>query len=172
MTKPPLTQNRILLALAIAIVADAIQFPITGLTATGFFAIPGEAADILVDCVVMAATIALLGFHWALLPSLFIEFIPGLDLMPTWTACVAFVIWRRKHESRTFPVVDVQEIPTDREPPRLTTVETSPPLLPEVATASAPTVEIRLTRLQDLHAKGLITQAELEAKRQEILSGL
>lgn len=120
----------------------------------------------------MAATIALLGFHWALLPSLFIEFIPGLDLMPTWTACVAFVIWRRKQESRTLPVVDVQEIPPDRKPSRLTTVEIPPPLLPEVATASAATVETRLARLQDLHAKGLITQAELDAKRQEILSGL
>jgi hypothetical protein len=32
-----------------------------------------------------------LGWHWAFLPTLAAELIPGLDLFPTWTAAVFFV---------------------------------------------------------------------------------
>ena len=35
-----------------------------------------------------AALIKLLGFHWALLPTLAAEAVPALDLAPTWTAAV------------------------------------------------------------------------------------
>jgi len=114
MDKPPLTRNRIILAFAIAVIADIIQFPITAGEATGFFSIPSELADFLVDCVVMVATTKLLGFHWVLLPTLFVEVIPGLDLLPTWTACVAYVLWRRKKEQTQpqplSPVIDVREV--------------------------------------------------------------
>ena len=76
--------------------------------------IPGELADFLLDCVVMVATTMLLGFHWMLLPTLFVEVIPGLDLLPTWTACVAYVVWRRKKEQirqqPQNPVIDVREV--------------------------------------------------------------
>ena len=82
--------------------------------ATGVFTIPGELADFLVDGVVMVATTMLLGFHWVLLPTLFVEVIPGLDLLPTWTACVAYVLWRRKKEQTQpqplSPVIDVREV--------------------------------------------------------------
>ncbi len=109
-----LTRNRIILAFAIAVIADIIQFPITAGEATGFFSIPGELADFLVDCVVMVATAMLLGFHWMLLPTLFVEVIPGLDLLPTWTACVAYVVWRRKKEQTQRqplrPAIDVREV--------------------------------------------------------------
>jgi hypothetical protein len=37
---------------------------------------------------VAAALIKLLGFHWALLPTLAAEAVPALDLAPTWTAAV------------------------------------------------------------------------------------
>ncbi len=33
----------------------------------------------------------LLGWHWALLPSLVAEMVPGLNLVPTWTAAVLFI---------------------------------------------------------------------------------
>ena len=100
MRKPKLTRTRIILAFAAAVVADLIQLPITAVEGTGAFLIPGEIADLVVDCFAMAATTALLGFHWALLPSLILEVIPELDLLPTWTGCVAFVIWQRKKEER------------------------------------------------------------------------
>ena len=114
MDKPKLTQSRVILAFAIAVIADVMQFPITAVTATGLLFIPGEFADLFVDCAVMVATTMLLGFHWVLLPSLFVEVIPGLDLLPTWTACVAYVVWRRKKDQAQPPplgsVVDIQEV--------------------------------------------------------------
>ena len=33
----------------------------------------------------------LLGWHWALLPSLVAEMVPGLNLVPTWTAAVLYL---------------------------------------------------------------------------------
>lgn len=96
MSKPKLTRTRIVLAFAVSVIADALQFPINAVSATGIFAIPGEVADLMLDVVVMIITSALLGFHWSFLPSFILEAVPGLDLIPTWTGCVAFVVWRRK----------------------------------------------------------------------------
>jgi hypothetical protein len=108
MEKPKLSQQRILAAFAIAIMADAIQIPMTAATATGIFAAPGELTDFMMDCVVMVATSALLGFHWLLLPTMFIEVIPGLDMLPTWTACVALVVReRRKEQPGKATVIDI-----------------------------------------------------------------
>jgi hypothetical protein len=129
MDKPRLTQDRIILAFAVAIIADIIQFPITAVEATGIFSIPGELADFVLDCVVTVATCLLLGFHWALLPSLFVELVPGLDLLPTWTACVAFVVWQRKKEQAApRPVVDVQAVEVVSAPPAARHTEPPPPL--------------------------------------------
>ena len=139
MDKPALTRRRIILAFAIAVIADIIQFPITTVEATGIFSIPGELADFLVDCVVMAATTMLLGFHWMLLPTLFAEVIPGLDLLPTWTACVAYVVWRRKKEQIRHqpqsPVIDVREVDVVSTPAaaKLAQPPTSQPILSEGA---------------------------------------
>jgi hypothetical protein len=135
MDKPELTQGRIIGAFAIAIIADLIQFPITAVEATGLFTIPGELADFVLDCFVMGATTVLLGFHWMLLPSLLVELVPGLDLIPTWTGCVAFVVWqRKKQQARASPLratVDVQEMKTIRESPPLPGAsDLTPPKLP------------------------------------------
>jgi hypothetical protein len=37
----------------------------------------------------------LLGWHWAFLPTFAAELIPGLDLVPTWTAAVFYVTFRQ-----------------------------------------------------------------------------
>lgn len=110
MKTPKLTKQRIALAFAVAVAADAIQFPITAATATGVLAIPAEGADVALDCVVMVITSALLGFHWLFLPSLVFETVPGFDLLPTWTGCVAYVVWRRNKEQSPLTIVDVQEV--------------------------------------------------------------
>ena len=47
------------------------------------------------DIVVAAALIRLLGFHWVLLPTLAAEAVPGLDLAPTWTASVLLITGAR-----------------------------------------------------------------------------
>jgi hypothetical protein len=43
------------------------------------------------DLLVAAVLIRLLGFHWALLPALAAEAVPVLDLAPTWTASVLLI---------------------------------------------------------------------------------
>ena len=101
MNKPKLTRTRIALAFAVSVVADVMQFPIIAAAATGFLAIPAEAADMVLDTVVMFVISALIGFHWTFLPSFVLEALPGLDLIPTWTGCVGYVVWRRRRQERT-----------------------------------------------------------------------
>ena len=119
MNKPKLSRRRMILAFAIAIIADGLQYPITAATATGILALPGEAADFALDCFVMILTSWLLGFHWVLLPSLIAELVPGLDLLPTWTGCVAFVIWQRQKERKppAPTIIDIETVP--QQPPPL-----------------------------------------------------
>lgn len=75
------------LAWAVAIIADALQILALPLFAEGGFSPANDALDILVAVVL----VRLLGWHWAFLPSLLAEAIPGLDLFPTWTTAVFFV---------------------------------------------------------------------------------
>jgi hypothetical protein len=75
------------MAWIIAILADAVQIAALPLFAAGGL----SPADTLLDLIVAAILARLLGWHWAFLPSLLAELIPGLDLFPTWTAAVFFV---------------------------------------------------------------------------------
>jgi hypothetical protein len=75
------------LAWAVAMGADAVQ-----ILAFPMFAGGGASpADSVLDLLVAVILTRLLGWHWAFLPSLAAELIPGLDLFPTWTAAVWFV---------------------------------------------------------------------------------
>ena len=84
------------LAWLVAIAADAIQ--IVGLP----FFVEGvlSPVDTLLDIVVAVILTRLLGWHWAFLPGLVAESIPGLDLFPTWTAAVFYVTSRRVLQDR------------------------------------------------------------------------
>ena len=85
------------LAWAIAIAADAVQ-----IGAFPFFAEGGiSPADSLLDLIVGFLMIRLLGWHWAFLPTLAAELVPGVDLFPTWTAAVWFVTRRQVSEKST-----------------------------------------------------------------------
>ena len=75
------------LAWAVAIGADALQILAFPMFAEGGI----SPADSLLDLLVAIVLTRLLGWHWAFLPSLAAELIPGLDLFPTWTAAVWFV---------------------------------------------------------------------------------
>jgi hypothetical protein len=79
------------LAWAVAIAADALQIAAFPLFAEGGV----SPADSLLDLVVGFFLIRLLGWHWAFLPTLAAELIPGADLFPTWTAAVWFVTRQR-----------------------------------------------------------------------------
>jgi hypothetical protein len=75
------------LAWAVAVGADALQIFAFPLFAEG----GASPADSLLDLFVAFILVRLLGWHWAFLPSLAAELIPGADLFPTWTAAVWFV---------------------------------------------------------------------------------
>jgi hypothetical protein len=82
------------LAWVIAMAADAIQIAALPLFVGG----GASPADTLLDLAVAAILVRLLGWHWAFLPSLLAELVPGLDLFPTWTAAVFFVTRARARE--------------------------------------------------------------------------
>lgn len=94
------TASRARLAFAIAVVVDAIQLPLQGVSMTGIGTLPAEAIDLAIDAATALIITRLIGFHWVLLPTLAIELIPFIDLAPTWVACVSYVIARRKREGR------------------------------------------------------------------------
>jgi hypothetical protein len=91
------------LAWLIAVAADAVQ-----ITAAPFFVAGGSSPlDLVLDAVVGALLISLLGWHWAFLPTFAAELVPGFDLFPTWTAAVFFVTRQRAR-----PAVEI--LPPDR----------------------------------------------------------
>ncbi|NOT34088.1 MAG: hypothetical protein HOP12_07955 [Candidatus Eisenbacteria bacterium] len=81
---PQRSANRRRAAWAVALFADFLQW-----IALPFFA-PGVLSPFNngLDLLVAALLIRLLGWHWAFLPTFVAELVPGLDLVPTWTAAV------------------------------------------------------------------------------------
>lgn len=89
---PVVTRKRIVFALAIAVAADALQILLLPLAWTF--------AQSAVDVAAMILIMWLLGFHLLLLPTFIVEFVPVVDMLPTWTACTVAVIAFRKREPR------------------------------------------------------------------------
>jgi hypothetical protein len=81
------------LAWIVAIAVDAIQIFAMPMFAEGGL----SPVDIGLDVLAALALTRLLGWHWAFLPTFFIELIPGADLFPTWTTAVFFVTNQRLH---------------------------------------------------------------------------
>jgi len=75
-------------ALAVAAGADVVQFALAPLFGEGF----ASPFNDLLDLAVGGVLVWLLGFHWALLPAIGAELVPGLDLAPTWTASVLLIV--------------------------------------------------------------------------------
>jgi len=84
--KQDVTKGQVTLARAIAMSADFIQLGLFPLFAEGGMS---PVNDVL-DFAVCALLTWLLGWHWAFLPGLFAEMVPGLNLAPTWSAAVFF----------------------------------------------------------------------------------
>lgn len=103
----PLTRARIALALGIAVAADGLQMLLGPLGWVG--------VDQVIDVAAMVLTTFALGFHPLLLPTFIVEFIPLVDMLPTWTGCVIAVIALRKRAQR------------GAVPPKIPTVEPSKP---------------------------------------------
>lgn len=102
--KHALSGKRVKLAYATAIIADICQLPVNlsffswGIATLGG-TVPLEAIDTGIDVITALVINRLLGFHWALLPTFALELVPGLDALPTWTACVAYVTLRRRRRA-------------------------------------------------------------------------
>ena len=83
-----LTGLRIALAFVVAITADGLQILLT----------PVPLADQIIDLLAMILTTILLGFHVLFLPTFVAELIPVIDMLPTWTGCVALVVTLRRKQ--------------------------------------------------------------------------
>ena len=93
---PVLTRRRIWMACTVAVLADTVQFLLGPIGWAG--------ADETIDVVMMLLQALLIGFHPLFLPTFVVEFIPGLDMFPTWTACtIAVIALRRKQTPPTAP---------------------------------------------------------------------
>lgn len=172
MNPPTLSSNRTILAFVIAGLADLVQIPLTAFMVSVVGAPVAFFFVLMINCVLTGILSLLLGFHWLLLPSFLLEQVPGIGALPTWTACVALVVKQRKDEAAAW-----QPPPASYAPPP----SASPPQLPLALTAHTQAaaqppslhkadIEARLSRLNDLLAKNMVTQAEYEAKRQQILA--
>lgn len=74
-------------AMILAVAADAVQ--IFGLPVFAEGAL--SPLDDVLDLVVAAILVRLVGWHWEFLPAFAIELVPGVDLVPCWTFAVASV---------------------------------------------------------------------------------
>jgi hypothetical protein len=92
---PLLSRSRIVLAFAVAMAADFIQLALGPLGWTF--------VDEVIDVFTMLMATLLLGFHPLLLPTFFLELLPIVDMLPTWTGCVSAVILLRKRQQRKAP---------------------------------------------------------------------
>lgn len=110
---PKLTRGRIVFALIFAVLADFLQIVLLPVAWTF--------AQQFIDLIAMALTMLTIGFHLLLLPTFVIEFIPGVDMLPTWTGCVMAVIALRKRSQSGAPPV------RDNLPPVIDVEESKPP---------------------------------------------
>jgi len=102
----PLSKIRIRVAWAIALAVDAIQVAADAAGPVGWFLGAG------LDLITMIVLWAMLGFHWAFLPSFVTEAVPYLNLAPLWTLAVALATRGRGGEALPQPGT-----PGDPKPP-------------------------------------------------------
>lgn len=82
----------------LALLADSVQFGTTALTlGADQFALP---AQLLFSCVVSAVLMLMMGPRWQLLPAAALEFAPGLNVFPTFTAGTLWVLRKKQKEAK------------------------------------------------------------------------
>lgn len=120
---PELTRKRVLFAFAVAVAADAAQVML-GPAGFAFF-------DEVIDVATMGLTMWALGFHPLLLPTVVIEFIPIVDMLPTWTGCVAAVVFLRRRGAVSPGTPTPMKTVVSTEPPVTVDPHPDPPPLPK-----------------------------------------
>jgi hypothetical protein len=88
-------------AMVLAVAADALQIFVFPLFAEGAL----SPADDVLDVVVAALLVHLVGWHWEFLPAFAAELVPGVDLVPFWSLAVASVYkkWKQMVVTRDEP---------------------------------------------------------------------
>ncbi|HEX3106821.1 MAG TPA: hypothetical protein VHQ22_20475 [Terriglobales bacterium] len=79
-------------AMALAIIADALQIIVFPLFIEGAL----SPADDILDFGIAAVLVQILGWHWEFLPSFLAKLVPGVDLVPFWTMAVVNVYRKSK----------------------------------------------------------------------------
>jgi len=92
---PLLTPRRVWIARALALLVDLVQWGLLPASLT-----PLNTA---IDVATGLAMVALVGWHWAFLPTFLAELVPFMDLVPTWTLAVAFATRGRGTEAPVLP---------------------------------------------------------------------
>lgn len=110
---PLLTPRRIWIARGLAVLVDLVQVVLPPASLFPLVEV--------IDVLTAVAMFALVGWHWAFLPSFVAEFVPIADLVPTWT--LAAMIATRGRGAPEPPVVVVE--PARPGPPKA-----GPPALP------------------------------------------
>jgi hypothetical protein len=105
-------RSRFRAAMVLAVLADGLQIAIFPLFAEGAI----SPLDDVLDLVVMAGLVWLIGWNWEFVPSFVAELVPGLDLVPFWTLAVANVYRKRKPVEDAVRVIDVE--PLERKIPK------------------------------------------------------
>jgi hypothetical protein len=92
-------ETRVRAAWMIAVAADLLQIALMPLFVGG---VVSPANDV-VDVVVAFLMWRLLGWHFAFLPTFLVELVPGVSLIPTWTAAVWLATRGRRGAARGAP---------------------------------------------------------------------
>ena len=88
------SKKNLMIALAVAVVADALQILLMPFTIGGGFMPWDDAVDFLVAGIMTY----LLGWHWVFLPTAAAKLVPFVDMAPFWTLAVFFVALRQKKD--------------------------------------------------------------------------
>ena len=83
----PGSRTRFRSAMVLAVAADALQIIVLPMFSEGAL----SPADDILDFLIGAVLVRMLGWHWEFLPTFLAELIPGVNLVPFWTLAVANV---------------------------------------------------------------------------------
>ena len=94
-------------AMILAIGADVLQLFVMPLFSEGAL----SPADDVLDLILAAILVRLLGWHWEFLPAFAAELVPGVDLIPFWTLAVLNVYLKLKRMTTTAEPEEHQALP-------------------------------------------------------------
>ncbi|HVO12025.1 MAG TPA: hypothetical protein VMX54_14895 [Vicinamibacteria bacterium] len=108
-----LTPSAVRAARLIAMATDLLQIGLLPVFFPGGF----SPANNVIDVVVAAVLLRLLGWHWAFLPTFVVELVPFVDLVPTWTAAVFLATRGRAVNPPPGVVVEAEARPAEEPKP-------------------------------------------------------